>query len=265
MFFSETRSTRLVTLSVRSNIYFYVHVNKMFLKTSFFLNPIHHCRTDLCARNLGKIHCTGVKRGGVSGTILLKQMVFVQNEVLCGNGGKSCFFLDPTQLLQKRLVEIETSGAISIQLDDAVGVGTVHIPIRQVNSFGVGIPGGTASIAVRGGGSIATSEVEFDAYGYANATVVVPEDSLVDVQVQSADNTDEIGASARIYGISNAMPRPPATAARVMPVRTLFRQRFRRASWIMCSPASLPRDGGGPRGPRATPTPPRPRRRRRPW
>jgi len=118
---------------------------------------------------------------------------------------------DPSS--NQRLIEIESSGAISIQLDDAVGVGAVDVPIRQVNSFGVGISGGTASIAVRGGGSIATSEVEFDAYGYANATVIVPDDSLVDVQVQSADNTEDIGASARIYGLSPTMPALPLAPA----------------------------------------------------
>jgi hypothetical protein len=114
---------------------------------------------------------------------------------------------------RQRLAEIESSDAISIQLDDAVGVGAIELPIRQVNSFGVGIPGGSATIAVRGGGSLATNVVEFDAYGYGNARINVPEDSLVDVQVQSADNTDEFGTSARIYGINTAMPDLPLSPA----------------------------------------------------
>ncbi len=109
----------------------------------------------------------------------------------------------------QRLTQITASDAISIQLEDAVGVGPVHIPIRQVNSYGIGIPGGSASIAVRGGGSISSSEVLFDAYGYAEVTVNVPEDSLVDIQVQSAENTEDIGPSARIFGISNDMPDLP--------------------------------------------------------
>jgi len=109
----------------------------------------------------------------------------------------------------QRLMEIESSEVISIQLDDVVGVGTLDVPIRQVNSFGIGIPGGTASIAVRGGGSIPTNEVTFDAYGYANARVTVPENTLVDIQVQSAENTDDIGSSARIFGSSPSMPELP--------------------------------------------------------
>ena len=74
-----------------------------------------------------------------------------------------------TEILSQRLTEIPSSDAISIQLEDVVGVGQVEVPIRQVNSFGIGIPGGTASVAIRGGGSIQSSDIEFDAYGYANA------------------------------------------------------------------------------------------------
>ena len=109
----------------------------------------------------------------------------------------------------QRLTPIAASDAISIQLADAVGIGPVQVPVRQVNSYGVGVPGGSASVAIRGAGSIASSEVLFDAYGYAELTVDVIEGGLVEVQVQSAENTEDIGPPARVFGMSNDMPDLP--------------------------------------------------------
>jgi len=108
-----------------------------------------------------------------------------------------------------RLVPIQADTAVAIQLHDAVGYGTVAVPIRQTNSYGIAIPGGGVSIAVRDGGTIAGSELTFDATGYATAFVDVPAGRVAEVQVQAATGTDKIGRAAKAYGLSNSLPEMP--------------------------------------------------------
>jgi len=105
------------------------------------------------------------------------------------------------------LTEVDGSDAVSIQLDDAVGSGVVRIPIRQVNAYGIGIPGGTARLAIRGGGATFRKDiVTFDSHGYATAKVSVPDGGIFQLQVQEADRTEEIGQPATGYGMSAALP-----------------------------------------------------------
>jgi hypothetical protein len=124
------------------------------------------------------------------------------------------------------LVAIQGDEPISIQLHDAVGSGSVHVPIRQVNSYGIGVPGGTAMVAVRNGGSIPGGEVSFDAYGYGNLYVDVPNGTVAEVQVQSAERTDDIGGPAKVYGVSTAVPDLPLAPT------TLFEDQLSDARWI---------------------------------
>jgi hypothetical protein len=105
------------------------------------------------------------------------------------------------------LTEIDASDAVSIQLNDAIGDRVVRVPIRQVNSYGVGVPGGTARLAIRGGGaSFEEDIVSFDSHGYATAKVVVPSGGIFEVQVQEADRTDDIGPPATGYSLSTELP-----------------------------------------------------------
>ena len=115
-----------------------------------------------------------------------------------------------------RLVPIQADTAVAIQLHDAVGYGTVAVPIRQTNSYGIAIPGGGVSIAVRGGGTIAGSELTFDATGYATAFVDVPAGRIAEVQVQSATGTDKIGRAVKAYGLSDALPDMPLALTQVI-------------------------------------------------
>jgi len=115
-----------------------------------------------------------------------------------------------------RLVPIQADTPVAIQLHDAVGYGTVAVPIRQTNTYGIAITGGGVSIAVRGGGTIAGSELTFDATGYATAFVDVPEGRIAEVQVQSATLTDKIGSSAKAYGLSNSLPDMPLALTQVV-------------------------------------------------
>jgi hypothetical protein len=116
------------------------------------------------------------------------------------------------------LVEIDATDPMSIQLSDGVGRGTVTIPIRQVNSYGVGVPGGSASLAIRGGdAALYTNTVEFDAHGYAIAKVEAPDGSVFDIQVQSAERTDQIGPPAVGYSITTAFDHHGLAPAIALP------------------------------------------------
>ena len=101
---------------------------------------------------------------------------------------------------------------MGIALHDAVGEGTVALPIRQINTYGAAIPGGKVSIAVRNGGSIAGNQLEFDATGYATALVEVPAGKVAEVQVQTASETDVLGRAAKAFGLGNTMPEMPLPA-----------------------------------------------------
>ncbi len=108
-----------------------------------------------------------------------------------------------------RLHEVDASTVMGITLHDAAGSGTVAVPIRQINSYGVAIGGGSASVAVRGGGTIAGNQLTFDATGYATALVDVPAGRIAEVQVQSATNTEVIGRAAKAFGLASALPDMP--------------------------------------------------------
>ena len=111
-----------------------------------------------------------------------------------------------------RLQPIVADEVMGIALHDAVGEGTVALPIRQINTYGAAIPGGKVSIAVRNGGSIAGNQLEFDATGYATALVEVPAGKVAEVQVQTASETDVLGRAARAFGLSDTMPEMPLPA-----------------------------------------------------
>ena len=111
-----------------------------------------------------------------------------------------------------RLLPIQASEPVAIQLHSAIGRGTVAVPIRQINSYGIGVPGGGVSIAVRSGGSIPGSELDFDSTGYATAFVDVADGEVAQVQVQSATETENIGRSARAYALGSPLPALPLAA-----------------------------------------------------
>ena len=105
-----------------------------------------------------------------------------------------------------RLTPVDASAPMSIQLHNTVGSGTFPVSIRQVNSFGVGVGGGSAMIAVRGGATIPAGTVTFDSSGYGTVEMTVPDASIVQIQVQSAELTENLGTSASVFGLSNTLP-----------------------------------------------------------
>lgn len=116
-----------------------------------------------------------------------------------------------------RLTPVDASTPMSIQLHDTVGSGTIPVSVRQVNSFGAGIAGGTARVAVRGGATIPAGTVTFDASGYGTVDVTVPDGSITQIQVQSAERTDDIGNAASIFGLSNNLPSLPLAKTKLFP------------------------------------------------
>jgi len=117
----------------------------------------------------------------------------------------------------ERLVPIDASDPVSIQLHDAVGDRTVAVSLRQVNSYGVGVGGGTAFVAVRGGASIASGRVSFDSTGYATLSVSVPESTIAEIQVQQADLTNDLGSAASIYSVGAAPTDLPLGDVHLLP------------------------------------------------
>jgi hypothetical protein len=151
------------------------------------------------------------------------------------------------------LVEIDASAPMSIQLSNGVGDGTVTIPIRQVNSYGVGVPGGTASLAIRGGGAqLYENPVEFDAYGYATARVEAPDGAVFEIQVQSAERTENLGPSAIGYSIAGTMNAHGLAPTIALPSHLADAQRMVAGTsgvavnhadevwWFPAEPGSLP-------------------------
>ena len=117
----------------------------------------------------------------------------------------------------ERLVPIDASDPVSIQLHDAVGDRTVAVSLRQVNSYGVGVGGGTAFVAVRGGASIASGRVSFDSTRYATLSVSVPESTIAEIQVQQADLTNDLGSAASIYSVGAAPTDLPLGDVHLLP------------------------------------------------
>ena len=116
-----------------------------------------------------------------------------------------------------RLIAVEADQPVSIQLHDTVGDTTIPVSVRQVNSYGAAVPGGTAFVAVRGGATIPTGRVAFDSTGYGTVNVELKRGTVAQIQVQQADNTDDFGSAASIYSVSASMPDLPLTMVQLLP------------------------------------------------
>lgn len=117
----------------------------------------------------------------------------------------------------ERLVSIDAASPVSIQLHDTVGDRTIPVSLRQVNSYGVGVGGGTAFVAVRGGASIASGRVAFDSTGYGTVDVSVPLGTIAEIQVQQADTTADFGTAASIYSVGAGTPDLPLGGVHLLP------------------------------------------------
>ena len=117
-----------------------------------------------------------------------------------------------------RLTPVDASAPISIQLHDTMGSGTFPVSVRQVNSFGVGVSGGTARVAVRGGATIPAGTVTFDASGYGTVDVTVPDATIAQIQVQPKHPSFIAlhGSNARLARES-AWPTPSMTTLSLNP------------------------------------------------
>ena len=116
-----------------------------------------------------------------------------------------------------RLLPIDADAPVSIQLHDTVGDGTIAVSVRQVNSYGIGVGGGSAFVAVRGGATIPAGTVNFDSTGYGTVNVTVPDNTIAEIQVQRADSTENIGRSAKIYSVADRLPEFPLSMVHLLP------------------------------------------------
>lgn len=116
-----------------------------------------------------------------------------------------------------RLVAVDGTEPVSVQLHDTVGTGTIPVSVRQVNSYGVGVGGGSAFVAVRGGATIPAGTVQFDSTGYGTVPVTVPANTIAEIQVQSAELTTDLGSAASIYSIADRLPSLPLAATQLLP------------------------------------------------
>lgn len=95
----------------------------------------------------------------------------------------------------------------SVEVADAVGTGTVEVPIRLLNAYGAAVPGGTVTISVDGQtATLADTLEEVDASGYATAKVTVSGAEAFTVTVESTSAGLAGGATGTGYAVGGELP-----------------------------------------------------------
>ena len=88
----------------------------------------------------------------------------------------------PTTITPSQIERVEPDAAIAAQIIPAVGYGTVEVPIRLINSYGIAVGTGDLSVTVEGGEAAAGS-ISADATGHAMLTVDAPSPGALQVSV----------------------------------------------------------------------------------
>jgi hypothetical protein len=102
---------------------------------------------------------------------------------------------------------VEFEGSPAIELGSAVGIGTVEVPVRLVNSYKATIPGTELTVSVDGPtATLESSTVVLDAHGQGVVRVQVTGAEAFTVQVTSSADDAEIGASVTAFATEVPMP-----------------------------------------------------------
>jgi hypothetical protein len=108
---------------------------------------------------------------------------------------------------QEWLSPVDFEGSQAIEFGSAVGIGTVEVPVRLVNSYKASIPGTELNISVDGPtASAESSTVSLDAQGRGVVRVNVGGPEMFTVTATSSADDAEVGASIMAYATSVPMP-----------------------------------------------------------
>ncbi|MFT5684021.1 MAG: hypothetical protein ACI8RZ_004962, partial [Myxococcota bacterium] len=91
----------------------------------------------------------------------------------------------PTSTTPSQMERVDPDAPIAAQVVPAVGYGTVEVPIRLINSYGIAVGGGDLSVTVDGA-TAAESLITADATGHAVLTVTAPSPTAFEVSVTGA-------------------------------------------------------------------------------
>ncbi len=96
---------------------------------------------------------------------------------------------------------------VDVEVVDALGVGTVEVPVRLVNDYGAAIPGGNVTVSVEGEtAALAATSIVVDEGGYGVAEVAVDGSEAFTLTVVSTDVGVSGGASGQGFGVAGAAP-----------------------------------------------------------
>jgi len=102
---------------------------------------------------------------------------------------------DPTSSIELLVAVEEEDQVLSLEVAPAVGVGELRMPIRLVNQYGMAVPGTSVSVTATGG-LLQSPELEFDAFGYADAIITSDGPAFVTVTTTASADGATPGASA---------------------------------------------------------------------
>jgi hypothetical protein len=101
---------------------------------------------------------------------------------------------------------LDHSGPVGVELAPAVGAGTVRVPVRLVNDYGVAVSGGDVTVQVAGlTATLADPIVRIGASGYGYAEVLTTGPEVFTLSVTAAE--DPISAEGEAQAWSTASPR----------------------------------------------------------
>ncbi len=101
---------------------------------------------------------------------------------------------------------LDGASPVSVVVGSATGQGSVDVPIRLVNVYGVAVSGGTVTVSVEGIGLEETQEISLDGQGWGIATVESETPQELTVTVTGSSDGAETGASAKAWITAEAPP-----------------------------------------------------------
>ncbi len=101
---------------------------------------------------------------------------------------------DPTPSIELMVAVEEGEEALTLEVAPSVGVGELRMPVRLVNQYGMAVRGTSVSVTATGG-TLESSELEFDAFGYADAVITSDGAAFVTVTTTASADGATPGAS----------------------------------------------------------------------
>lgn len=118
---------------------------------------------------------------------------------------------DPSSSLELMVPLDEVEDGLSLEVASAQGLGTVRVPVRLVNTYGMSVPGGSVTVSASAG-TLESTEIDLDAFGYAEA--VVSSDVPQGLQLSTVASTDGATPGASAWAAILTAPGPQLAAER---------------------------------------------------